>query len=96
MKKEDVLNLIQESFDSLFDADMIKDRVEVSDNTVLLGSGSPLDSISFITLFSEIEDRISDLSGAEFYLVLSEIHEFNADDNVLNVSVLIDFICQKN
>lgn len=95
MEKNEIIELIQQSFDALFDAEMIKEKINVNQDTVLLGMYSELDSIAFITLFSEIEDRLSEKTGKEIYLVLSDIHEFNPDNNNLNVGVLTDYINKK-
>jgi len=92
MGKNEIIELIQQSFDALFDAELISEKVNVNLDTVLLGTNSELDSIAFITLFSEIEDRIADNTGNEMYLVLSEIHDFNSDKTSLNVEVLVEYI----
>jgi acyl carrier protein len=95
MNKSEIFNIIQEAFDALHTAEMLDEKVIVKPETVLLGNNSVLDSISFITLFSEIEDRLSEASDNEIYLILSEIHDFNPEEISLNVSVLSDYILQK-
>ena len=70
MNKEKILELIQNSFDSLYNSEMISEKISVTDNTIIIGKGSILDSISFITLFSELEERLSVESDNEIFLVL--------------------------
>jgi len=92
MNKQRIQQIIQDSFDSLHNSAMIPDKIVIGDDTVIIGRDSVLDSISFITLFSELEDRLSEETGKEIFLVLGEIHEFNQDKNVLTVSVLSNYI----
>ena len=92
MDKQIIHKAIQDSFDSLYNSEMISEKVEVTDDTVIIGRASVLDSIAFITLFSELEDRLSEASGKEIFLVLGDIHEFNSDKSSLGVNVLTDYI----
>lgn len=87
-----IFKIIQESVDSLFDAELIHHKVIIDENTVLLGKGSPFDSISFITLFSEIEDRLSTALGKEVFIDFNKLHDSNADKHNLVVSVLISYL----
>ena len=50
---------MQVSLDSLQRSGVIKERIEVSADTVILGSRSSLDSLGFVTLISYLEDRVS-------------------------------------
>jgi len=92
MDKQIIQQVIQESFDSLWNSEMIPEKILVSDDTVIIGKGSVLDSIAFITLFSDIEDRLSEQTGTEIFLVLGDIHEYNESKNALNVRTLLDYI----
>jgi acyl carrier protein len=92
MKKEALLEICQESFNSLWQSEMISEKADVNEDTVIIGDDSILDSIAFITLFSEIEDRIDEKTGKEISLVLSEIHDFNKNRNMLTLGILADFI----
>lgn len=92
MDKKIIQQVIQESFDSLWNSEMIPEKILVSDDTLIIGKGSVLDSIAFITLFSDIEDRLSEQTGSEIFLVLGDIHEYNESRNALNVRTLLDYI----
>jgi hypothetical protein len=61
---------------------------EVNDDTVLLGMGSPVDSIAFVTLISDLEQCIERELGREFFLVMTDIHDLNEGKAELLVSDL--------
>jgi acyl carrier protein len=61
---------------------------DVNDDTVLLGMGSPVDSIAFVTLISDLEQRIERELGREFFLVMTDIHDLNEGKAELLVSDL--------
>ncbi len=92
MNKQEIKQIIQDSFDGLFNSGMIPEKINITDDTIIIGKGSLLDSISFITLFSDIEDRLSEETGQELFLVLGDIHEFNEDKHVLTIRILSDYI----
>jgi hypothetical protein len=52
MKTVRALELMQDSFDSMMRSGLLENEVEVSPETVLLGVGSSLDSLGFITFLS--------------------------------------------
>lgn len=79
LSQERALQLIQESMASLRRVGLIKDDVPVSGDTVLLGTGSTLDSIAFVTFVTDVEERLDRETGQELYLILTDIHEFNPD-----------------
>ena len=86
------LKLMQDSFDSMQRSGMMEDVVTVTPDTVILGSGSSLDSLGFVTFISDLEERICAESGMELYLVLTEIHDFNADQAFLSTGTLAQYI----
>jgi acyl carrier protein len=87
-----VRELIQESFDSLLESGMIEQHVEASDETVLIGARSAFDSVAFVTLFMDLEDRIRIKANKEIFLILTDIHDFNVGNTALTVRVIIDYI----
>jgi len=87
-----ILQLMQDSFNSMQRSGMFEDAVVVNSDTVILGSGSSLDSIGFVTFVSDMEERVSAETGQELYLVLTEIHEFNADQAFLSAGTLAQYI----
>jgi acyl carrier protein len=95
MTKDRVLQLIQDSFDSLKSAELITMDIEVDENTMLLGPSSVLDSIAFVTFMVELEDRLQEIGGQDssvFSLAINEIHEFNPDDAMLTAGTLADYV----
>ncbi|MCP4613872.1 MAG: hypothetical protein GY845_34720 [Planctomycetes bacterium] len=64
----------------------------VTGDTVLMGSGSNLDSLGVVTLITDIEDRLQEELNADCYLVLDEISHFDVSNPVLTVDILAQYI----
>jgi len=92
MKSTTAIKLMQESFDSLQRSGILEGAIVVNSDTVILGTGSFLNSLGFVTFISDMEERVSAVTGQEHYLVLTEIHEFNADKAFLSVGTLAQYI----
>ena len=92
ISNENTYKLINECVDSLVRSGSIDPIKNFSRETVILGSGSELDSISFVTFITEVEDRIQSETGEEFYLVLNEIDAFNINNPNLTIGNLSDYI----
>jgi hypothetical protein len=92
---EDALQIIQDSFDSLHRSEIIENKENIDSNTCLLGDDSVLDSIGFVTLFSEIEDLIFQKIDKEVYLVLDEISEFDINLPFLSADIIANYIVNK-
>jgi hypothetical protein len=92
INRKDAIRLIDESLDSLARAGLLDAKLAISDDTVLLGGGSELDSMGFVTFVSDLEDRIQQRTGQEHYLVLNEIAQFNIDRPELTVDALARYI----
>lgn len=92
MTTEIAFQIIQDSFSSLYRSGILAEDMAIEGNTVILGAKSPLDSIGFVTFITDLEDRISSRADKEIYLILTEIHEFNADHHCLTVGTLADYI----
>ena len=90
--KEFISKLINESLSSLQRTGLIKQEVTIDKDTVLLGTGSPLDSIAFVTLVTDLEDRLNRETGQELSLVLNEIHEFNVNAPYLTAETLSKYM----
>ena len=84
--------MIQDSLDSLHRTGLITKAVIVQNDTVLLGVGSLLDSLAFVTFITELEDRLSREYGQELYLILKDIHETNSDNPSLLVENMAHYI----
>jgi hypothetical protein len=86
------LQLMQDSFDSMQRSGMLNTTVTVDSETVILGSSSFLDSLGFVTFISDMEERISAETGQDHFLVLNEIHDFNADQAFLSAGTLAQYV----
>jgi hypothetical protein len=65
--------------------------MELNKQIILLGLGSPLDSIDFVTFVTDLEERISSEAGKDLYLVLNEINEFNINQPHLCLGALAKY-----
>lgn len=94
MTKDRVLRIVQESFDALSESELIAEPLTATDGTELLGPGSLLDSIAFVTFMVELEDRLRPEIGDDgtFNLSITEIHDFNPEKSTLSVGTLTDYI----
>lgn len=95
MEEQQVMSIFQDSTDSLFRSELIPEKIKIDKDTVLLGKGSVLDSVAFITLFSEIEDRLMQKTGSEVIIDYNQLHEFNTDKSVLRADILCEFILKR-
>lgn len=86
------LQLMQDSLDSIQRSGMLEEAITVTPETIILGTGSALDSLGFVTFISDLEERVSTETGIEHYLILTEIHEANADQAFLSAGVLAAYI----
>ena len=89
---EQSIALIRESIDGLRRAGLLEHDIDVDETTVLLGIGSRLDSVSFVTLISDLEDRLSRETGKDLFLVLDELHVFNSEEPSLTVRTLAPYL----
>ena len=90
--QENALQLIQASIASLRRAGLIEEDITVTGDTVLLGPGSALDSIAFVTFVTDIEERLNRETGQDLYIVLTDIHEFNIESAHLSVATLARYV----
>ncbi len=94
LSEQHALQLIADSIASLRRVGLIEEELTVTSDMVLLGSGSALDSIAFVTFVTDVEERLNRETGKEFYLVLTDIHEFNTDSANLTAAKLAGYIAQ--
>lgn len=92
ISEDRALQLMQSSLTNLRRSGMIDQEVKVESETPLLGTGSQLDSMGFVTFISDLEDLIARETGEEVYIVLDEVHEFNADTPYLAGGTLARYI----
>ena len=93
VEKERALELIQESVEWLIRGGIIEKSFVVENGTVLLGMGSPLDSLGFVTFVTDLEERLIDeTDNDDLYLTLDEIQGFNMDNPNLTVEIFVDYM----
>lgn len=92
MTYKKTFEMICESFNSLQRSRVIDDSVVVSPDTVILGTGSELDSLGFVSFISDLEERLSVAAAEDIYLVLNDIHDFNGDNPCLTIDTLARFV----
>jgi IMP cyclohydrolase len=92
ISEKDATRLVQDTYNSLHRVGLIENSVTVTGDTIVLGNGSILDSIAFVTFITDLEDRLTRETKKDVFLVLNEIHEFNADNPYLSVDTLVKYI----
>lgn len=63
------------SLKTVKDAEEIYKDLNLSDETVILGAGSPFDSIAFTAFATDLEEKIEDETGREYLLKVDEIFQ---------------------
>ena len=86
------LELMQNSVDSMHRSSILNKSVVISSDTVILGSDSFLDSLGFVTFISDLEERVCSVEGKDHYLILTDIHDANADEAFLSAGALAAYI----
>lgn len=94
MEKDRAFQLVVGALESLKSSDMLEGNVSITKDMILMGTESPLDSIGFVTFITDLEEKISDETKKDLYLVLNEIKEFNVNKPQLSVEALTDYIVQ--
>lgn len=92
MSNERALAIIQETLDGLHRSGLVQNRIAVEGSTVILGAGSPLDSLGFVTFVADLEERLNQESSRELSLVLNELHEFNAQVPYLSAETVAKYM----
>lgn len=92
MTNEEALKIIQVCFDNLFDSGMIDEKVPVSEETIIIGNGSKLDSISFVTMITDLEEKLSEKSSKDVFFVLNDIQDFNIDNPFVSASIFAQYM----
>lgn len=92
MDKKEIVKLIQDGMNGLVESGILEKVVIVDSDTILMGEDTVLDSIAFVTLFMDLEERLNEITGEEIYLLVDEIHEFNPEKTFLTAGVLSAYI----
>ena len=89
-----VKELIIQALERIRKSGIVTADFPIDDNTVLLGMGSPVDSIAFVTLISDLEQSIETELGREFFLVMTDIHDLNEGKAELRIGDLAKSIAK--
>ncbi len=93
MTDNEALELVQDTWESLKRTGMLQTDELATMETILLGSGSALDSLSFVAFITKVEGLlIRTLDDENFALVLNDLHDFNVGENQLRVSAFTKYI----
>ena len=84
--------IMQNCMNDLFNSGMINEEVLVESSTPLFGNGSSLDSMAFVSFITDVEERISQVSSKEIFVVLSDIEELFPDAPSLTVDMFADYL----
>jgi hypothetical protein len=89
---EQALQLIQESLDGLHRSGLLEKNIIVTPDTAIMGKDSPLDSISFVTFITDLEDRLNNKSDTEIFFVLNDIGDFDINNPFLSAKAIANYI----
>ena len=92
--KDAIVALLRESVQSLRRSGIIEAEVDVDPDTVLLGDGSSLDSMGFVTFVTDVEERLNRATGKDLYIVLTELEELYPGETQLTASMFADYLVQ--
>jgi hypothetical protein len=67
------------------------DKIPVSEDTILMGTGTPLDSLGFVVFVTNAEEKLNDATGMDLS-ISSDLHLFEDDTPFHTVSTLADYI----
>ncbi len=89
-----IQELILESLASVKEAESVYRNLVLSDATIVLGSGSPFDSIAFTAFATSLEEKIEDETGEEYVLKVDEIFTGQDAEKGLSVRTLASRIAK--
>lgn len=88
----DVVNLAQKCLDRLRKSEVLEAHIFASPETVLIGDGSQLDSVGFVTFISDLEEQVNDFLGADIYIVIPDIQGIDSSDSTLTLGKLAEYL----
>lgn len=84
------MRLVQQCLESLNRERSPEERIPISEDTPLLGEGSALDSLAFVSFSSDLEDRLRSLTGRNLMLISRALS--SEEEPFRSAGVLADFI----
>lgn len=83
-----VKDWILASLKSVQEVEDVYKNLIFNDETVILGAGSPFDSIAFTAFATDLEEKIEDETGEELILKVDELFQPQKGDSALTVKEL--------
>jgi len=91
LNKSQILDLIKESLMAVNDEKKLGEKIPVSNDTILIGKGTLLDSLDFILLITNVEERVSIAANKDIH-VSTDIEVFQEDNPFNTMETLVDHI----
>ena len=92
MKRTEIDKLILQQLSRLKEDGLIESGISLTVDMIVLGLDSPIDSITFVTLISELELQIQEITGQEFAFILQDLHNLNEGHVELRVKQVAEYI----
>jgi acyl carrier protein len=92
LDQDTILALLQESMQGLRRSGIVEADIDVAPDTVLLGTGSSLDSMGFVTFVTDVEERLNRETGQDLYIVLTELEERYPGAASLSAAMFADYL----
>jgi hypothetical protein len=93
--EERVVAIIQDCAQALHRGKILGAELDVRPETILLGSDSPLDSLGFVALISEVESRINDETGGDLSISLMEVEGLDESNPHMTAGKLAAYISRE-
>ena len=90
VKREQIFDLICGCLEALNQERAPEDQIEISKDTLLLADDSTLDSLAFVAFSTDLEDRLTTLTGEDFTLVAIALS--SGQNHFHSVETLTDYI----
>lgn len=96
LKINEIYAILNESAADLKAAGIVADIGLINPETVLIGTGSVLDSLGFVTLITDFESRLVEKVGNfEFSFSLMDLSDFDETNPLMTAKKICDYAIQK-
>lgn len=92
MQYTEIVALIGDTLDRLHRSNVIKHKIAYSEDTVLIGENSELDSLAFVTFISDMEELISDKTGRDIFFDLDEVADFSSANPFISARDFANYV----
>jgi hypothetical protein len=81
----DVQQWILAALQNVKESEAVYKDLELNGNTIVLGLGSPFDSIAFTAFATDLEERVEEEAGIDFLVKVDEILSLQKDEPTVTV-----------